>query len=79
MLAMYVIETWRRWLVGFAIVLIVERAPLDSTWSFFLTGLVFVVLAVRTYGDWSSARRVAYCACCAPAPTWRPRRGNYWS
>ena len=52
---MYVIETWRRWLVGFAMVLIVERAPLDSTWSFFLTGLVFVVLAVLMYRDWRSA------------------------
>ncbi len=55
MLAIYVIETWRRWLVGFAMVLVVEHASLDTTWSFLVTGLVFVVLAGLMYGDWRSA------------------------
>ena len=78
MLAMYIIRTWLRWLAGFGIVVIVERAALGPTLAVFLTGLVFLVLTVLTYGDWSSTRRVA-CTCYAPAPTWRPRPGNCWS
>jgi hypothetical protein len=76
---MYIIRTWLRWLAGFGIVVIVERAALAPTLAVFLTGLVFLVLTVLTYGDWSSVRQVAHCTCYAPVSTWRPRPGRCWS
>jgi hypothetical protein len=74
-MAMYIIRMWLRSLAGFAFVLILERASAGPTLTFFLTGLVFVVLTMLTYGDWCSVRRAACCACYPPAPragwTWR--------
>ena len=76
-MAMYLIRILLRSLAGFAVVLILERASAGPTLTFFLTGLVFVVLTTLTYGDWCSVRR-AVCCTCWPLPprAWRPVPGN---
>lgn len=71
-MAMYLIRIWLRSLAGFASVLVLERASGVPTSTFFLTGLVFVVLTMLMYGDWCSARR-AICTCDPPAArAWPP-------
>jgi len=75
----YFIRRWLRSLAGFVPTLMGERALLGMTWSFFLMGLLTVLIFLeRTTSiceDWRSVRRCGYCARCAIMPPdhwWRP-------